>query len=121
MPNLKLMQPQEVEVLYIMPALRREFTKELKRNGCEQKRIAELLCVTESAVSQYLNSKRASKIAFDTATMKLIKESVARMDSPNSMIKETQLLLKKLRDNGLTCKVHKNLAKLPDDCEFCDC
>lgn len=122
MPNLKLMQPQEIEVLYILPALRRELTIEMKKSGIEQKKIAELLCVTEAAVSQYLNAKRASKIKFDNEVLDLIKEAAKKITDPNLMIKETQLLLKTLRQQGLTCKVHKKLASdLPEDCVFCDC
>ena len=62
MGGIKLLHPQEIEVLYILPAIRRELTIEMKKIGLEQKKIAEYLCVTEAAVSQYLNSKRASQL-----------------------------------------------------------
>src|SRR3989344_2444797 len=61
---LKLM-PQEVEVWYLLPSLRKELTKVLiKDGGLSQKQTADLLGITESAVSQYLKSKRAKQIKF---------------------------------------------------------
>lgn len=122
MPNLKLMQPQEIEVLYILPAIRREFTAEMKKVGIEQKKIASMLCVTEAAVSQYLNSKRASNVKFGKKDLEMIKKSSRKITDSNSMVKETQYLLKNMRCNGLTCDVHKKLAgDLPEDCLLCDC
>ena len=54
--------PQEIEVWYIIPALRREFASILKEKGFPQKQIAEKLKLTESAVSQYLKLKRAKDL-----------------------------------------------------------
>ena len=122
MPNLKLMQPQEIEVLYILPAIRREYTTEMKKKGLEQKKIASMLCVTEAAVSQYINSKRASKVIFGKENLEMIKESSRKITDSHSMIKETQILLKTMRHNGLVCDVHKTLAgDLPENCLLCDC
>jgi len=119
MVNLKLMQPQEIEVLYIIPTIRRELTIEMKRLGLEQKKIAELLCVTEAAVSQYLNSKRATKVKFSKDALKIIKNSAKKIKNREIMISETQALLRMLREQGLTCEVHKELADLPEDCLYC--
>ncbi|MBC8500186.1 MAG: hypothetical protein H8D38_00285 [DPANN group archaeon] len=119
MANLKLMQPQEIEVLYILPTIRRELTFEMKRFGLEQKKIAELLCVTEAAISQYLNSKRATKVKFSKDVLKIIKNSAKKIINKETMISETQDILKMLKEKGLTCDVHKELADLPDDCLYC--
>ena len=57
--------PQEIEVWYVLPALRREYAKVLiKEHKLSQKGVAEILQVTESAISQYLTGKRASKVKF---------------------------------------------------------
>ena len=51
--------PQEVEVWYILPALRRELAKVMKFDrGQAQKTIARMLGVTEPAVTQYMLSKK---------------------------------------------------------------
>jgi len=116
MSDLKLLQPQEVDVLYILPAIRRELSVEMKNLGIEQKKIAERLSVTEAAVSQYLKSKRAAKVKFDGKCLMAIKEAAARIKDTYSMLKETQALLKMIDDCGLRCKIHKDVTSLPDDC-----
>ena len=50
---------QELEVWYILPAIRKAFAIEMIRQGIPQKRIAVLLGVTSAAISQYKNDKRA--------------------------------------------------------------
>lgn len=116
MAGLKLIQPQEVEVLYILPTIRRELTIQMKFLGKGQKEIANLLSVTESAVSQYLKSKRAVKIVFDAKSLKAIKESAGKITDTKSMLEETQRLLTSFKESGFTCKVHKDLVDLPENC-----
>ena len=71
MADMKLIQPQEVEVLYILPAIRRELAKEMKKQGLEQKKIAGLLFVTEAAVSQEYAGKYVEELS-DEEKMQLI-------------------------------------------------
>ncbi|HLC55710.1 MAG TPA: hypothetical protein VJJ23_00555, partial [Candidatus Nanoarchaeia archaeon] len=75
---MKFDMPQEIEVWYIIPALRREFASILKEKGFPQKQIAEKLKLTESAVSQYLKLKRAKDLDFDSNIQKEIKLAVDR-------------------------------------------
>ena len=65
--------PQEIEVQYIIPALRRELVKELKALKLSQKQIADELELTEAGVSQYLSGKRGSDVKFDKSMQKEIK------------------------------------------------
>ena len=60
-----MITPQELEVWYILPAIRRELTISLKEEGLKQRQVAEILGVTEAAVSQYIKSKRAKAIKFN--------------------------------------------------------
>lgn len=119
MVNQKLLQPQEIEVLYILPAIRRELAKDMKKQGMEQKKIAKLLGVTEAAISQYIKSKRASKVKFGKEPLKLIKSAANKITDKRSMLREVQTLLKEMRKEGITCKVHKELANLPNECIAC--
>ena len=41
----RVLQPQELEVFYVIPALRREFSLRLKESGKSQKDIAKVLGV----------------------------------------------------------------------------
>ena len=59
-----MMQPQEIEVWYVLPALRKELCLDLVEAGVSRTKIAGLLGITEPAVSQYVTGKRASKFEF---------------------------------------------------------
>ncbi|MFH1588952.1 MAG: helix-turn-helix domain-containing protein [archaeon] len=119
MVNLRLIQPQEIEVLYVLPAIRRQLTIEMKKSGKSQKEIAELLCVTESAVSQYLKSKRAAKLKFKKEMLDDIKNSANKIKNVKSMLFETQKLLRKIEKSGFLCEVHRSLSVLPSNCAEC--
>ena len=118
--GLALVHPQEVEVFYILPALRREFAAVFKANGMAQAKIARLFGVTDSAVSQYLSDKRAAGIVFG----KEIKEHIARaapeITTQERFVFETQQLLNLLMETKATCKIHKQFAAdLARDCAMC--
>ena len=54
--------PQEIEVWYIIPAIRKELARLLTGSyGMTFEKAGELLGVSKAAVSQYLSNKRASK------------------------------------------------------------
>lgn len=99
----KLMQPQEIEVFYVLPALRRELAVSLKSAGKPQKVIAKLLGVTGAAVSQYFSSKRASQLKFSAELKKAIDESAKKISDDISLMREMQRLLKLTRDERVTC------------------
>ena len=48
--------PCEMVVWYIIPAIRSELAKDLLKLGMKQKKISELMDITQPAVSQYLKS-----------------------------------------------------------------
>ena len=102
----KLLQPQEIEVFYVLPALRRELAVSLKSAGNSQKDIAALLGVTGAAVSQYFSSKRASQIKFSVELKKAIGESAAKIADDISLMNEMQRLLKLTRTERVACQVH---------------
>ena len=75
----KLVSPSEIEVFYLIPTIWIELTKHLKLEGLDQKEIAKKLHITEPAVSQYVNSKRASQIVFDKNIIKEIEKSALKI------------------------------------------
>ena len=84
-------QLQEIEVWYILPAIRREIAKELMNLGLKQKEVANILDITEPAVSQYFKSKRAKDVKFDNSIKNKIKEATKRIyQNPASLFKEIQ-------------------------------
>ena len=66
--------PQEIEVLFILPALRRELSKELiKTYGITYEKTGKLLGITKAAVSQYISHKRAAKIRLHPKALERVK------------------------------------------------
>ncbi|HIG97986.1 TPA: helix-turn-helix domain-containing protein [Candidatus Woesearchaeota archaeon] len=116
----QLIQPQEIEVFYILPAIRSRMASALKKNGKSQKEIARLLCVQESTVSQYLSSKRAANVKFNTAINNEIVSAAKKIATKESLIRETQHILDKVRaSKEVLCGLHKAVADVPDGCEAC--
>lgn len=120
--SMKKLMPQEIEVWYIIPALRRELTRIfLKDYKLSQKKTAEILGVSEAAVSQYLTSKRASEVKFSKVETDSIKK-VAR-----DVIKGKITLMAGLYDlciffrgSKTICSIHRIKDKSVDKkCRVC--
>ena len=121
MVNTELLHPQEVEVLYMIPMIRRYLTLYMKDLKLSQKEIAEKLCVKESTISQYVTQKRASQFDFDSSIKEEIKSSAGRIKCQADLVRETQRLLELTRQSEALCEVHKKVAEcIPQDCDFCD-
>lgn len=112
------LQLQEIEVFYILPALRKELTMSMKSLGKTQREIAKLLGVTEPAISQYVKSKRASSIEFGSPMKEQIASSAKKIVDHNSLMVQMQRLLKLTRDKRIACKLHES-PDLPKNCDAC--
>lgn len=118
--KLQIIQPQEVEVFYILPAIRSRMATALKGQGMKQKDIAELLCVQESTVSQYLSSKRAAAVKFNSAIDREVSAAARKIKTKRDLIRETQRIIELVReDKGLFCGLHKAVADVPQGCDVC--
>ena len=115
----RVLQPQEIEVFYVLPAVRRELARCMKDEGKSQKDIAKLLGITDAAVSQYMSAKRASDLKFDEKITRSIKESASRIDGENSMMREMQRLIELMRQERVVCKMHEQLGTAPKGCNVC--
>lgn len=115
----RLLQPQEIEVFYVLPAVRREIAIVMKAEGKSQKVIAGLLGVTEPAVSQYMSAKRASTFQLNDKVKSAIKESVKRITGEIGLMREMQRLLILIREERLVCQAHEALGGAPKGCNVC--
>ena len=115
----QLIMPQEFEVFYVLPGVRREMALAMKASGKKQKDIAKLLCVEESTVSQYVNDARASSLKLSSKLKDAVAESSKKVKDKISLIRETQKVLSLLMKENVTCELHKIMAKLPDECSVC--
>jgi uncharacterized protein len=117
------LQPQEIEVFYILPAIRRHLAMYMKLQGLKQNKIANLLHIQKSAVSQYIKKKRGSGVEFEEEVLKEISKSASVIKDEYSLLGETQRLLRVIKGSGDLCKIHKKLSDVPEDCchEKIDC
>ncbi|MDD9953921.1 MAG: helix-turn-helix domain-containing protein [Candidatus Woesearchaeota archaeon] len=113
-----LLQPQEVEVYYILPAIRKELSVEMKKHGKTQKEIADILGVTEAAVSQYMNKKRGN-IAIPRELKNEVRKAAKKIIDRQSMIMEIQHVIEFAKKTKLICKLHEKLAPVPKGCDVC--
>lgn len=119
MGGLKVLQPQEVEVFYLLPAIRRELAISLKEAGHGQKQIAAMLGVTDAAISQYVSGKRGAE-ALSPTFNKLIKQAAADVKDGRSAYAVTQQLMQQASDSGLLCEMHMRLdPSVPQKCNVC--
>jgi len=114
------LQPQEVEVFYILPAIRKELSVALKALGKSQKEIAGLLGVTEAAVSHYISSKRANDVQFPKEFIARIREAAPKITNHQSMIQEVQAILDSVKEDRFICRMHEQVTRdIPRGCNVC--
>lgn len=113
--------PQEIEVWYVLPALRREFAKVLiKYHKLTQKKVAELLQITEAAVSQYISGKRASRVKFGNDVLKEIRRSAKRVVKEEvPLFIELERISKMLTVKQVVCEMCKTSNIGLDECNVC--
>ncbi len=115
---VKLLQLQEIEVFYVIPALRKELAVCMKDSGKSQKDIAKLLGVTEAAVSQYMSLKRGS-FNFNEKIKQAVSDSSKNIVDEPSMMREIQKLLQIVRDERVVCQLHADHGDIPKNCNVC--
>jgi len=112
--------PQEIQVWYILPAIRKHYAIYLKEAGLKQKEIASLLDITEAAVSQYLKNKRGNDVKFTEDILKEIKKSAQKVKEKKKDIrKETQNILNFVFKSPLMCGICHTHAGTPENCKIC--
>ena len=114
--------PREIEVWYIIPAIRKELAKALLEEDLTQKEIAKRLCITEAAVSQYLKNKRGKDVKFSPAVLNQIKISARRIvdsKAKSASMKELQRICKYLKRRDHMCKIHRSLNQGLKGCRAC--
>lgn len=114
--------PQEIEVWYVLPAIRKELARELvKLPGVSQKNAAAILGVTEPAISQYVNNKRGGEEKyFDKAIKLKIKKAAKNLLDNGDAITEINNLCDEIRKKEILCKIHKDFDKnISGKCKVC--
>lgn len=116
---MKLRMPQEIEVWYLLPAIRREFARVMVKKGVRQRDISKKMGITEAAISQYISSKRAKNIGFSKAIGREIEKSVERVINGKNVIIEMQRICKICRKDKTLCRIHRMHGEVPKRCRVC--
>ncbi len=105
--------PQEIEVWYIIPAVRKELAKLLtKEYGRNYEEAGKILGVSKAAISQYLNKKRASKVKFNMEVKKEVKKSAEKINKNEDLaVSEILRILKIIKKSGCECEVCRKYNK----------
>ena len=116
--------PQEVEVRYILPAIRRELARTfIQEHKLSQKEAANTLGLTEAAVSQYQHSKRAKEVVFSNDIVNEIMVSADRILADRT--NKQRLIAEMYRISNLTtvkhilCDIHRAQSKDLEECNVC--
>jgi len=111
--------PQEIEVWYLLPALRREIAKTLKERGWSQRKIASFLDITPAAVNQYLKEKRGNEKV--PKGLEVLVETYARKMVSDEKLKHYYFfeLVKKAKKCGFLCYLHKKHDEVKEGCDMC--
>ena len=119
---MKKVMPQELEVWYLIPALRKELARIfVEEYGLKQKKAAECLGITEAAISQYLKAKRGNEIKFSDKAKKEIEEAAKSViENKEDIMKKIYELCISMRKSKAMCDFHRLQDKrVPKNCELC--
>ena len=116
--------PQEIEVRYILPAIRRELARVfIEEHKFNQKEAANVLGLTEAAISQYQHSKRAKEVIFSNSAVNEIKVSADRILADNAnkqrLIAEMYRICNLTTVKQILCDIHRAQSKELENCNVC--
>ena len=106
-----MLQPCEIGVKAVLPAIRALLARTIvEKHGMKEEKAAEILGLSQSAVSRYVTKARGNTIAIENVTevQKLIDQMITFLiHEPNQQMKILQLFCqtcKIIREKGLMCQ-----------------
>jgi predicted transcriptional regulator len=113
--------PQEIEVWYIIPAVRKELAKQLtSKHDLSYEKAGRILGISKAAISQYLSNKRANKVKLNKEIKSEIAKSAEIMaKNPKLAVPEIYRILKIMKEKKCSCDVCKKFNK--DILKYCNC
>lgn len=113
--------PQEIEVWYIIPAIRKELARLLtKKHELSYEKTGNILGISKAAVSQYLSNKRANKIKLSSEIKKELEKSAETLsENPKQGMVEIERVLRIMKQKRCSCDVCKKYNK--DVLDYCNC
>ncbi len=116
--------PQEIEVRYIIPAVRGKLAHVLIEEAkVSQKEVAKLLGLTEGAISQYVHGKRGNEVVFSESVMDEIRKSarliVKGKGNRKDVLTEILRICKLATVKQILCDIHRKRSKGLETCTIC--
>lgn len=115
--------PQEIEVKYVIPAIRRGFVDVLIRErGMSQRQAAGFLGLTEAAVSQYLHGKRASEVTLPKTILREIRHSIdilGESHTARDLVGQIYRVSQLPDVKKIVCNIHREHSEEFSNCEAC--
>lgn len=113
--------PQEIEVWYIIPMIRKTLAKHLVEDyKLSYEKTGNILGISKAAVSQYMNNKRANKIKLSAEVQSEIKKSAKILhENPRMAVMEIERILTLMKTKKCSCDVCKKYNK--DVLNYCNC
>ncbi len=123
MESKKLIFPQEIEVWYVLPLIRRKIALKMVEKGLQQKQVAKIMGITPAAVCQYKTEKRAKDDFFDDDMNKELEVAVKNIIKNNKALAEEIIKLNNsAKSKGIVCKIYKEkcaLKGMEGKCAYC--
>jgi len=114
--------PCELVVWKILPSIKSKLAQKLKDKGMKQKDIADVLNITEAAVSQYLSGKRAKDFKIpDTLDnmFDVVGEAISEGQNNQVLMYGICQICKQLRSQGEACATCRAEIGATPGCDLC--
>ena len=113
--------PQEIEVWYIIPKIRKELASVfVKEYELSYEKAGDILGISKAAVSQYLSNKRANKIKISKDIEKEIKISAKKIiEKKSNGLMEIERIIQLMKNTKCACDVCKQYNK--EVLKYCNC
>ena len=109
----KLLFPQEFDVWYILPAIRKKLALKLIERGMLQKEIAQILQISEATITHYKKKQRVKEDLLGNEVNELIEEAVINITKNNNLlVSEVLKINDKIKEQGLFCKIYQDKSEL---------
>ena len=118
---MEYLLPQEIQVRYVLPAIRGEMAKAMVDEGMSQREAARMLGMTEGAISQYLSGKRANYVVLGAELAAEVRKSAGSVrENRTVLMGELIRLSNHEKALELMCRMHKEtFPKTMKGCNIC--
>ena len=118
----KLIFPQEIEVWYVLPAIRKQLAIELVKGGLSQSQVSQLLDCSRASITQYIKKQRGQEILPLKIKQNIKKSAGQIIKKQSTVFKEVMFISQLIKNTGLLCQIHKKLGlakcRCQKDCEL---